>query len=218
MPALRNIQNYRRLVKRAFAGVPVRQWQHQYRAIFIHIPKCAGTSILETFGHAGVRDHGRWIDYQRGDRVSFSSYFKFSFTRCPAKRLHSTYQYLKRGGNGGRRDRNLAEQLGVNRCEFDEFVFTQLTPTLVRQELLFWEQSSFIFDQKDNLKVDFLGRVETLEEDFAAILQRLSIPPPKNLSHLNSSPSDVVPLTSEIINQVNRLYPRDAQLLGYPLH
>jgi hypothetical protein len=112
----------------------------------------------------------------------------------------------------------LAEQLCINRCEFDEFVFSQLTPTLVRQELLFWEQSSFIFDQKDNLKVDFLGRVETIEEDFAAILKRLSIPPPKKLAHLNSSPSDVVPLTSEIINQVNRLYPRDAQLLGYPLH
>jgi chondroitin 4-sulfotransferase 11 len=194
----------------------VRPWQHQYQAIFIHIPKCAGTSILEVFGHTGARDHGRWIDYQRADPANFSGYFKFSFTRCPVQRLHSTYQYFKRGGNGGRRDRALAEQIGVNRCDFHDFVFTRLTPTLIHQEVMFWEQSSFIFDQKDNLKVDFLGRIETLDDDLAAILQHLPLPPMKNVAHLNGSQFCVVPFSPEVQAQVCRLYPRDTRLLGYP--
>lgn len=215
MPFLRNIQNCRRLCVRAISGVPIRPWQHQYRAVFIHIPKCAGTSILQAFGHTGARDHGRWTDYQRADRANFSDYFKFSFTRCPVKRLHSTYQYLKNGGNGGRRDLALADQVGVNRHDFHDFVFTQLTPTLIQQELLFWEQSSFIFDQKDNLMIDFLGRVETLDEDLDEILQRLKIPPTKGVAHLNRSQSNALPITPAIIKQVGELYPRDIRLLGH---
>lgn len=81
---------------------------------------------------------------------------------------------------------------------------------------MFWEQSSFIFDPKDNLKVDFLGRIETLDDDLAAILQHLPLPPMKDVAHLNGSQSCVVPFSPEIQAQVRRLYPRDTRLLGYP--
>jgi hypothetical protein len=215
MPFLRTVQNYRRLVSRSISGVPIRPWQHQYEAIFIHIPKCAGTSILELFGHTGARDHGRWLDYQRANRNCFADYFKFSFTRSPVERLHSTYHYLRQGGNGGRRDRALSNQIGVNRYDFHDFVFTQITPVLIRQEVLFWEQSNFIFDQKDNLMVDFLGRVETLNESLEVILERLQISPQKAVSHLNRSQDSALVLTPEITGRVNQLYSRDTRLLGY---
>lgn len=170
---------------------------------------------MEAFGHDGMRDHARWIDYMRSDQYAFQSYFKFSFVRSPLTRLHSAYQYLKRGGNGSKRDSQLASFLRVNNINFSEFVIDSITPRIIREELLFWEQSKFIFDDTDRLMVDYLGKVESIEHDMKFIVNQLSIPPVKTLPTTNSSQPLLENVESKVIDRVCHLYSRDIKLLGY---
>ena len=68
------------------------------KAIFVHIPKAAGTSIaLSIFGELPY--HYKAIDYiVFFGRKTFNQYFKFAFVRNPWDRVYSAYTYLRKGG------------------------------------------------------------------------------------------------------------------------
>ena len=119
-------------------------------------------------------------------------------------------------------------------------------PWFYKNEFWFFRpQSDFIYDNNDNLLVDFLGRMEQLDDDFAVIANKLDIPfkrlPKSNTSELkgvisrktayvlrkhpsvlfhlslnNEIPRDYKELyTPEALAIVNDLYARDIELLGY---
>lgn len=68
---------------------------HLYETIFIHIPKCAGTSVIEEFKkHDPSVDHGHIrISSYWGDQ--YANYYKFSFCRHPVDRMLSAYNYAR---------------------------------------------------------------------------------------------------------------------------
>lgn len=200
------INKYRKFI--AIHGSPILPWQHETKCIFIHIPKCAGTSVLQYFGHKGARAHARSIDYKKFDSKSFSEYYKFTIVRKPLSRLYSTYQYLRRGGNGSWQDKSLAKSLNVSQ-DFASFVKNGLSESVVKNELLFWEQSSFIFDDDDTLQVDLVCRVENLSNDFKVIAERFG--KAASLSRVNESISSKgKDLGGESVkDKVRELYDRD---------
>jgi chondroitin 4-sulfotransferase 11 len=76
----------------------------EYKTIFVHIPKNAGTSIKEFFGWTHHHHHHRTIEQIKTDfekEVStnvkiYDSYKKFAVVRNPYDRMVSWYFYLKR--------------------------------------------------------------------------------------------------------------------------
>ena len=80
---------------------------HRYRCIYVHQPKCAGTSVLDWFLAHGVGRHSYRPWWYRGtlperiQRVAramdlYPGYFTFSFVRNPYRRFLSLYRHAAR--------------------------------------------------------------------------------------------------------------------------
>ena len=84
-------------------------WPNAHRAIFIHIPKTAGSSVAQAL--FGGSRHVPYFEYERINPRKFKRFFKFSFVRNPWDRLVSTFFFLKNGGMNEMDRRFAAENL-----------------------------------------------------------------------------------------------------------
>ena len=168
---------------------------HKYNALFIHVPKAAGQSVEAFFldlhgleweerlpllltpneadkigpprlAHLHVRDYVRQYFISQED---FDRYFKFGFIRNPWSRAVSFYKF-----HGHQ-----------HLMSFEKFVVTKL-PQLIREERWFYgPQYDFFYINGQN-KVDFIGKFEHLQDDFAKVCEALEIPV-QSLPHKNKS-------------------------------
>ena len=170
----------------------------KYSCIFVHVPKTAGQSIENFFlGLHGLKWKERaplllrynpdpskgphrlahlkaseYLSYGYVEPETFRRYFKFSFVRNPWDRLVSEYRFLQ-----------LEE-----RVPFREFV-EQSFSTIDNDgnaSLHITPQVGYLTDQAGEYLVDFVGRFETLEADFAQVAQTLDLSEAR-LSHRNVS-------------------------------
>ena len=169
-----------------------------HKCIFIHIPKTAGMSIELTFLKSlglqfvdGQADelllsynkdpqkgppslaHLSPEEYVKFDYVSvkhFEDYFKFTFIRDPWYRTISIYKHF-----------------GFHRLmSFTKFLKYEW-PLLNRERYYFIRpQVEYIFDDRGNQLVDFIGRYENLNEDFNKV-QAIVEHPIGALQHINDS-------------------------------
>ncbi len=169
---------------------------HHDRCVFVHIPKCAGQSIemffLKRIGldwdrraplllrwndvpalgprrlaHLKAHEYveNRWMTQQH-----FDEYFKFAFVRNPWDRLVSFYRYL-----------------GYDwRCSFSRFILYHLPRQFERKNWFLCPQFEFIHGRDGAAMVDFVGRFESLREDFATACRHIGISDPE-LPHVNDS-------------------------------
>lgn len=189
----------------------------EHEAIFVHIPKCAGISVGNSlFGHT-PGSHMSVLTFQLiYSKEEYDRYFKFTFIRNPWDRLVSAFHFLKRGGLT-LEDRQWAKENLAPFPDFDTFVREWVTPQSVLTWQHFKPQTRFICNARDEVQVDFVGRLERIEEDYAAIARRLGVQ--DNLQYLNRSskkPRDYRAFyTAETKAIVAAAYRRDIELLGY---
>jgi len=109
----------------------------------------------------------------------FTSFFKFGFVRNPWDWQVSMYYFILRENTYAK------HELVKGLRGFEEYVewvvstsdpYPKGTPKL---------QSEMLTDAQDNLLVDFVGRYETLTQDFRQLCQRLKIE--ASLPHLNAT-------------------------------
>jgi len=191
-----------------YSGTPDR-----HRCIFIHVPKTAGSSVADALFHAPSR-HVPYTEYLRANPRKFRSYFKFAFVRNPWDRLVSTWSFLRSGGMN-ERDRAWASEHLARYMDFRTFV----CDGLCRPEVLSWvhfrPQSDFICAADGVAMVDFVGRFERLQDDFAVVAARLGMDTslePSNTSHHEPFERYYSEETAEV---VGRVYARDAETFGY---
>jgi hypothetical protein len=159
---------------------------HQHKTIFIHIPKTAGTSIEKELGICGVDNQGsneacypllfgndgnRYLQHLLGTEIlalvgptMFRDYFKFAIVRNPFARLLSAYKgYYHR------------EEPDFNR--FVKRTVSKIAARPLRKDPArhLKPQTAFLFDEEEAQLVDFIGRQEALDQDIAAIEQRLAV-------------------------------------------
>lgn len=98
--------------------------------------------------------------------------FKFGFVRNPYDRLVSAYEYLSHGGNNSS-DTEFYNRHLSNYESFEAFVLKGLAQdSHIQNHVHFRPQSHFLcIDGK--IAVDFVGRYENLEKDFAYIARML---------------------------------------------
>ena len=127
---------------------------HQYKAIHVHIPKCAGQSIEKAFGkRIGQHFHRRKAIKAFG-LSKWDNYFKFAFVRNPWDRFVSLYHYRSKYQKSHIRGRSFKT------CMMK--MFNEYPPRVHQQN--FW-----VMDAQDKPIVDFIGRFENLQADFAEV-------------------------------------------------
>ncbi|MFT4047460.1 MAG: sulfotransferase family 2 domain-containing protein [Solimonas sp.] len=147
------------------------------QAIFIHIPKCAGNSVKrviygkERFAHRDVRDLQRMFSPQ-----DFSRYLKFTVVRNPWDRVVSAWHYL-RSQDCPPGDQQWAAQHLSPYADFGDFVRNGLWRPEIRAKHHFRPQVSYLrLPGQNELLVDHICRVETLQQDLDKVLVALGLP------------------------------------------
>lgn len=186
----------------------------ELNAIFVHVPKSAGTSVaLSMFGELPYHYTASQYRVIFGRRT-FNSYFKFAFVRNPWDRLYSAYRYLKAGGWNDN-DKAWFRDNVSHLPSFDHFVNDWLSQDHLHAHMHFRPQYEFICDRRGRVLVDYLGYFETLSDDFNIVAEKIGSE--ARLAHRNASPRDdyrraYTPETRQIVAQ---LYARDIELFGY---
>lgn len=165
---------------------------HQHKYLFVHIPKVAGESIerylLEVLGltwsdRAGflIRRNldpnlgpprlahllaSEYLKYGYLKQPDFKKYFKFSFVRNPWDRLVSEFFFNH-----------------VGYMDFKSFILKTF-PTTKDDDYYTGSdkyrhvipQYDFLHDEQGDILVEYVGRYESLNSDFAEVCRRLNLP------------------------------------------
>lgn len=215
--AARKIRQLKKRRTRTTAGGYSLQGFDRYHCIFVHIPKCAGVSVCRSlFGDFGAGHYPLTTFRKVFSPTDYSDYFKFAFVRNPWDRLFSAYRFLKRGGFNPV-DRRWAEQHLAGYHNFGDFVRGWVTPDNVRSWVHFRPQCDYLQVPDGIPGIDFIGRFENLEADFARLCERLGLQ--RQLETLNTDDSAIQDYTdfynAETRELVADVYRQDVIGLGY---
>lgn len=170
---------------------------HEQKAIFIHIPKCAGQSIENAFLRLNGLDRNtrlplllqpnndpnigppqlahllakEYVQYHYISQELFFKYFKFAFVRNPWSRLVSFYNYSSY--------RTI--------YTFSQFLHNYFIPKMWIEKFYFVRpQVDYLFSDDGKLLVDYIGKFESLDHDFSVVCENLNISK-VGLEHANKS-------------------------------
>ncbi|RTI85100.1 sulfotransferase family 2 domain-containing protein [Campylobacter jejuni] len=198
-----------------------KDYHDKYGCIFIHVPKVAGTSIERVVFETDkwLVGHVRALDYINQDKNKFESYFSFAFVRNPFDRMVSAFHYLKKGGRNDY-DKNWADENLKNFDTFEQFVLA-LKNKNIKDKILSWQhftpQYKFICDENKNILVNFIGKLENINNDFKIVKNELNFD--RNLIHSNSSKHEIFSnyYNEKTYNIIAELYKEDFALFDYDL-
>jgi len=209
-----NRSEIRRIIAGNSIEFPIAFDKHQ--CIFIHIPKNAGTSVKKSLGLDSHIGHQPLSWYQNIDPIKCKNYFKFCFVRNPWDRLVSSFFYLK--NKKSTTNNSFMLQEFVSRfSSFDEFVLNWLNPENIYKDKTFFPQHYFMRDRMGMLCMDFVGRVENIQNDLDIVLDHLGITHNILLQHVNKSERDSYRkyYTTKSKRIVEMAYSEDIALFNY---
>ena len=174
---------------------------HEYECIFVHQQKCAGYSIISSFGFE-VSDP-EWHFMNEGalspEFKTAPAYFKFAVVRNPWDRFISGWKYL-----ASTRERSLRD------------VLTELPAAGKDFRHLTRPQYVTLYDQTGRLIVDYLIRFESLQDGFDEVCEIIG-KRKRKLPHMNQTARDHY--TKYFDDQTRELFlqhfARDVELFGY---
>lgn len=182
--------------------------------LFIHVPKCAGSSVAKALFGNNPAGHLPLYWYEKQFQERYRHYFKFGFVRDPLHRALSAYNYLLKSQPG--RDQ-AAFELVSKYASFDAFVDHWLCAENITRQIHFAPQYYFLQNAMGSIDVDFIGRHENLEADFRALCTHLHLK--ADLQHINRSaePGPSVRTACSVASRrkVREVYARDYELFSY---
>lgn len=201
-------------LKTVIGPSPITPGMRRRSALFIHIPKTAGTSVTQALFSEWPHASAPYFLFERRDKAAFDSYFRFAFVRNPWDRLVSAYYYLRRSDLSPPDLAWVRAHMGEIGT-FDHFVRHWLNEDRMWAHEVFAPQHFFVVDSAGQVRVDFIGRFENLHSDFRTICERLGVA--VDLPRLNESvhPHFSACYDNETREIVAKLYARDIQLFAY---
>ena len=188
----------------------------EHKAIFIHIPKCGGTSVEKFFnvhpnrfnidkltgkykGYQGkYLQHCTYLEMKTLFNIPVEEYYTFTVIRNPWDKIVSSFFYEIR--------------YNKNITSFKKFVQSPV-----------WEneqhsipQCEYIMNEKGEIKVDFICRFENLQQDFDMVCNRISINT-KELPHKNKTAHEHYTeyYDNETRSIIAERYAKDISRFGY---
>lgn len=208
---------------------------HQHRCIFIHVPKCGGTSLEDALGmlrdwrtedaevlygrvsspawlamqwRSNFLQHLTWREFiQAVPEDRRRGYRSFAFVRHPLHRLASEWANL----DGDLLDYARARGVELSGLQFEEFVVraVRLDHPHLRPQL------EFLQGDDGSLAVQEIGRFESLQQDFARICGAINVR--AMLPHRNRGvrPRRADMFTARALALVAERYKCDFEAFGY---
>ena len=214
---------------------------HDKKAIFIHIPKNGGSYISEILSkHYGFKnyylqrpdhiifckDHDYSVDKHENkihgtlsyyksstyinkimnmDEKKWNTYFIFTFIRNPYDRVISGWNYCNKSN-----------------IPFNNYLYLNNYVNSYQYWHVFMPQSKHIIDDtiSNKLKINFIGKLENLEDDLKNILNKINI---KNIIHIPSKKNNKKHdnyknyYNDQLIEKVNILFKEDFFHFDYPM-
>lgn len=227
------------------------------RFVFVHIHKCAGTSVEVALGkllrhndivlgstksgeknqeffkkaiglnkHSTAAEARKWM----GDDM-WGKCFKFAFVRHPVDRLLSLYSYAHKLAEGTPMSdderkkfeadgtlpdrapyRYKAVRAALKAKTFSDFALHPLT----WQDAGSQPQWESVCDAEGRLIVDFIGKVETIEQDWARLLNHLGMEAELEVRNASGG-KGTSQLTPQALEMVQQRYAKDFELFGYTI-
>jgi len=181
------------------------------RLIFVHVPKAAGTSISQTL-YGGSAWHYSAAELRLINPLKFGRYPKVSFVRNPFDRLRSTFAYAP---DDSHRFRYSSLTFLLRYATYQDFLSEGLCEELIRTHYFFWTQHKYLHIGARS-PLDFIGRFERLDDDYARLAQRYNLAKTP-LPHLNRSTpkAQEAALPARLVAKIRRLYAIDFDAFGY---
>lgn len=189
---------------------------HEHKAIFVHIPKTAGTSIECLFGINVFDDitlnqntFTGWDGYKQmyiqhcsiqqildWSMMDLSNYFSFTFVRNPWDRIVSDYLFFK-----------IRSDMSLKEFILEEGVFD---PTHVLPQMY------FIKKRNGEIGLDFIGRFENLQCDFNTVCDKIGIER-QTLPHMLKKQREHYSFyyDDETVELIAKKYKEDIEYFGY---
>jgi len=197
-----------------------------HKTLFVHIPKCGGQSIEETFlkdfglnwknhrklllcmpkpvdwyGKSSALAHLAAQEYLDGhylNQTAFESLYKFAVVRNPFKKMESHFTY-------GEYDQKYS---------FENFI-VEVLPNLFKNNPFFRTQSEFIFGSAGKPLIDNIYKLENLSAHWPEIQEKSGLV--SALTHKNSTTKLITPLkwNPKMIEGLLSLYAKDFENFGY---
>lgn len=149
-----------------------KNWLHQCREkhfqefIFIHINKTAGSSIEKALGMRFLHMTAQEKLAELGpDR--WRSRFSFTIVRNPWDKVVSHFHYRVKSNKTGLADGHILFH------DWVRLAYREQDPHYHQPAKMFLPQWNWVSDESGRCLVDFIGRFESLENDFAEICRRI---------------------------------------------
>lgn len=189
-------------------------WPNEHDAIFIHLPKTAGTSVSRALGLSASR-HIPVENYRLANRNKFANFFKFTFVRNPYDRLLSSYAFLMNGGMNDDDARFAAAKVQPF-GSFSEFVTRGLArDPEIRAWVHFRPQTEFVCDAAGQNLMDFIGRFECISEDYAKVAEQLGLSSELPVTNRSERGDYREAFNTASLDIVRQIYCRDLAAFGY---
>lgn len=186
------------------------------KAIFVHIPKTAGISLVKTIYGDNIErgGHRKFTHISKLMPGSMNDFFTFTIVRNPWDRLYSAYKFMMNGGIN-QHDENAFKLHLSSINSFEEFVMNWLSEDNLKHIIHFYPQSWFLKNNSGNIELDFIGRFEHLSSDFTEIAKKIGVD--SKLKHLNKGKngSYKTVYTQEMKEKVTMIYKEDIERFNY---
>lgn len=191
--------------------------------IFIHIPKCGGTSVENSLFTESekternlftLKGHPKHDYYEQGGLQHLSAkkikqivsediynkFYKFTLVRNPISRLISQYNYTNQ----------FIEFYSYLNLKPNNFSFNEYLWAISHKYHVHWRpQHEFILDDNDELLVDNIFKIENLND--GELETKLNI----KLPHHNKSYKYIDSITDKDESIIKNIFSKDFELLGY---
>jgi hypothetical protein len=174
---------------------------------FVHINKCGGSSVEIALGIQKDHASARTMRNAMGDD-EWARRFTFSLVRNPFDRVVSIYYYRVRARIAGLEDRH------VNINQWIAKVWDDRDPAYLDDALLLGPAEDWLCED-GALMVDFVGKLETLDEDWKVVTDRLGIDKSLERVNRNARPPyrDVLDTTARAV--IEKSFRADFERYGY---
>jgi hypothetical protein len=207
---------WRRALKREQV---VTDWHHDHNALFVHIPKTAGTTVLETLGVPVHFDsHAPSDAYRDCFPALYARAFKFAFVRNPWDRFASSFHFMKQGTSWNLQQDWAKTHIGdLDFAGFTRRLRQPLYRAKIMSERFFWPQTVWTGGVGETNGVDAIFRFEALDEAVQTLCRRFQVDPPTQVPHRRKveRPDFRTLYDQDMVDIVGRLYRRDIAALGY---
>ena len=161
------------------------------------------------------RLHARLFPVYRESQQIIERYFTFAFVRNPWDRMVSIYHFFHQGG----------EVSAQQRTEFadfrswlnnDDMIINPYFGPEIQRVLKTTPQAEWMKDENGTIAVDFIGRVERIDEDIQKLQEKIGLPrqsPPKMNPSNHSDYREYY--DDETIDIVGKLFMDDIRLWNY---